>query len=316
MKYFKIGNKIYTENNVANDSDLLLFGDMPEDAFLRRILRSYNIDLCYDLENRQIMIKDLETNQFLKNNPNSSLWNNLDTTVNLNYDCNEKLLIVDIKRQSSLDITLKVDLVNSIDWKKCNHNEYETNNLNYDNDELIEFKHSKYGSYEYKNNISGYTFKYNTEDLKAKKKKSITISLISFFNQNSLTYKLENGDLSTIIYQPTNNSHFKNNGLVPFSKCESLFTDDLNPIKPIINDDISDLQQMVNISRLIYLNSLKQYLLKEIKNCHKQISILIKEIKSATDKVNSISTEMFKIMLDNKFNFSNINRKGNSYTKK
>lgn len=314
MKYFKIGNKIYTENNVANDSDLLLFGDMPEDAFLRRILRSYNIDLNYNIKDRQIMFKDLETNQFLDNKFNSPLWNS--DNLNINLICEKDNLIINIKRKPNIDISLRVDLANSIDWKKCNHNEYETNNLNYDNDELIEFKHSKYGSYEYKNNVSGYTFKYNSEDLKVKKNKSININLISFFNQNSLTYKLENGDLSTIIYQPTNNSHFKNNGLVPFSKCESLFTDDLNPIKPIINDDISDLQQMVNTSRLIYLNSLKQYLLKEIKNCHKQISILIKEIKSATDKVNSISTEMFKIMLDNKFNFSNINRKGNSYTKK
>ncbi|MCI8777941.1 MAG: hypothetical protein HFI87_02190 [Bacilli bacterium] len=314
MKYFKIGNKIYTENNVANDSDLLLFGDMPEDAFLRRILRSYNIDLCYNIKDRQIMFKDLETNQFLDNKFDSPLWNS--DNLNINLICEKDNLIINIKRKPNIDISLRVDLANSIDWKKCNHNEYETNNLNYDNDELIEFKHSKYGSYEYKNNVSGYTFKYNSEDLKVKKNKSININLISFFNQNSLTYKLENGDLSTIIYQPTNNSHFKNNGLVPFSKCESLFTDDLNPIKPIINDDISDLQQMVNTSRLIYLNSLKQYLLKEIKNCHKKISILIKEIKSATDKVNSISTEMFKIMLDNKFNFSNINRKGNSYTKR
>lgn len=314
MKYFKIGNKIYTENNVANDSDLLLFGDMPEDAFLRRILRSYNIDLNYNIKDRQIMFKDLETNQFLDNKFNSPLWNS--DNLNINLICEKDNLIINIKRKPNIDISLRVDLANSIDWKKCNHNEYETNNLNYDNDELIEFKHSKYGSYEYKNNVSGYTFKYNSEDLKVKKNKSININLISFFNQNSLTYKLENGDLSTIIYQPTNNSHFKNNGLVPFSKCESLFTDDLNPIKPIINDDISDLQQMVNTSRLIYLNSLKQYLLKEIKYCHEQISILTKKIKSATDKVNSISTEMFKIMLDNKFNFSNINRKGNSYTKR
>ena len=95
MKYFKIGNKIYTENNVANDSDLLLFGDMPEDAFLRRILRSYNIDLCYNIKDRQIMFKDLETNQFLDNKFDSPLWNS--DNLNINLICEKDNLIINIK---------------------------------------------------------------------------------------------------------------------------------------------------------------------------------------------------------------------------
>ena len=33
MKYFKIGNKIYEENGLANDGDLLLLGAMPKEAF-------------------------------------------------------------------------------------------------------------------------------------------------------------------------------------------------------------------------------------------------------------------------------------------
>lgn len=53
MRYFKIGNKVYEENSLVNNGDLLLFGAMPKDAFLCRILRCYNIDLYYNLEEKK-----------------------------------------------------------------------------------------------------------------------------------------------------------------------------------------------------------------------------------------------------------------------
>lgn len=314
MKYFKIGNKIYEENNVKNDSDLLLFGNMPKDAFLRRILKCYNIDLNYNIKDRQIMFKDLETDQFLDNKPNSPLWNS--ENLNIKLICEKGDLIVNIKRKPNIDVSLKVDLVSSIDWKKCNCNDYEIHNLDYNNDDLVEFKHSKYGDYEYKNNISGYSFKYNSETLKNQTAKPNTINIISFFNQNRLTYNLENGELSTLVCYSSKNKIIKNKEIVFLDNYKNLFTNDLETFKPIINDDISDLKQMISTSRLAYLKSLKHNLLKDIKSYNEQISILTKKIKETIEKINLIGEEMFNLIINDKFNFSNIIKGKNSYTKK
>ncbi len=160
MKYFKIGNKIYDESYLEKNSDLLLFGDMPKDAFLRRILNCYGVDLYYDLENKKIIIKDLENNCILDNKPDSPLWNGTEAAISLAFD-KEHLFNINIKRKTGIDISLKFDLINSIDWLKHNilkNNEY---NLDYNNDQLIEFKYSKYGKCEFKNNLSGYSFQYN-----------------------------------------------------------------------------------------------------------------------------------------------------------
>lgn len=127
--------------------------------------------------------------------------------------CEKGELIINIKRKPNVDISLRVDLVNSIDWQKCD------------------------------NNTSGYSFKYNTEALNIHKAKPNTINIISFFNQNSLSYKLENGKLSTFTCQSSNNKFSKNEGLIPFDECKDLFNNDLDTIKPIINNDVIALKK-------------------------------------------------------------------------
>lgn len=67
-----------------------------------------------------------------------------------------------------------------------------------------------------------------------------------------------------------------------------------------------------------YLKSLEQNLLKSIANYSEQISELTKKIKVAKEKISLISTEIFKLVLNNKFHFLKISKseKGTCYTKK
>ena len=158
----------------------------------------------------------------------------------------------------------------------------------------------------------------NTETLNVHKAKPNTINIISFFNQNSLTYSLKRGELTTFACKSANNSLVKKEGIIPFDACSDLFSNDLDPIKPIINNDVVTLKKSVNRSRLEYLKSLQRNLLKNIEEYTEQISELNKKIKETKEKISSISSEIFKLIVNNKFHFLKIckTEKGNSYTKK
>lgn len=300
MKYFKIGNKVYDESYLKENSDLLLFGAMPKEAFLRRILNCYGIDLYYNLENKRIMIKDLENNCILGNTPDSQLWNSIDTTVGLGFD-EENILDINIKRKSGLDISLKLDLVNSIDWAKCDKKEHIETNLN-NNDSLIEFKYSKYGDVKFTNNKTGYSFKYNTKDLNTNQTKSVAICINSSTNQNSINYSLTNGDLSTIYYNsndiycgPVNNKQRKKNYLISSEESAKLFNEELNPLTKVINSDLNDLAQLVPISRLEYLRSYKKNLSAKIKDLFKQIRTAFNSITETKETLDKVDDEILAL---------------------
>lgn len=305
MKYFKIGDKIYNESYLKENSDLLLFGAMPEEAFLRRILKCYDIDLYYNLKNKQIMIKDLQNNCILENNTTDSLWSSKDVIFNLNYDCNEKVLIVNIKRQAGLDISLKVDLINSIDWLKKDKNEYSKYYLNHNSD-LIEFQYSKYGKCEFKNNLSGYTFIYDTEQLNNNSTRAVTINITSPTTQNRINYNLNGGELSTIYcYSEDNNLKKENNIFIPIEKCNNssnqdlkpvknnqLFTSDLIPITPIIEDDLNVLKKLAHSSRIEYLKSCEKNLLEKLKTTFIEIIKLSKKYEKIKNELKQIQKEL------------------------
>ncbi len=298
MKYFKIGNKIYEENGLANDGDLLLLGAMPKEAFLRRILNCYGIDLYYNLEDKQIIIEDLENNCILENKADSPLWNNDDTNIKLEFD-EEHFFNINIKRKTGLDISLKFDLVNSIDWLKCDRKEHANNKLNYINDALIEFKYSKYGNLAFKNNKTGYSFKYNTEDLNTNQTKQVSFYITSLTDQNSINYSLNNGELSTIYYNqqelysnPTNSNSRKKDYLIPFDECTNLFSNDLKPLTEVINSDLIDLEQLAPISRIQYLKDLKNNLSNKMKNIFKQIRTAFSDIRKIKKQLDNIDEEI------------------------
>lgn len=319
MKYFKIGNTIYSTMYLDNHSDLLLFGSMPEDAFLRRILRCYGIDLGFDFETKKIIFTDLKNKKKLRQQTNSETWSSNDTSIILSFD-KENYLNINIKRKLGIDISLKTDLINSINWARCQKDVYLYHSLDYNKDELIEFKCSKFGDIEFTNNKSGYSFNYNTEDLNNSQAKKYTINVISFSDQNRVCYNLENGQLSTIYRYTNNNKLIKKDRLIPFEKHNYVFDKDLNSLMPVINSDLFDLSKLVNVSYLEHLKALKKTLEEKIIYCRNQISILNKTINDSIKAIASINNEIFKLMKHNDIFSSKIEqttkKHGNSYTKR
>lgn len=322
MYYIFKKDFIFKEEELKSDILLDNFGSMTSDSLLCRIFRCYNLELNYDLSNQQLIIKDLTNNETLEQQNYWWCYFGKDVTIEIDGYFYEEL-IFHIKRKSNLDISASFCLKDSRKHKKCD----QWTRLNFQDkkgfrpicDRLEERESSKYGICSIKDNTTGKSFYYNSNDLNRFKFKSedfynsylgtsqCCMEIVE--NNSTINYKLRDGIISTMIYNDTINHKKESvNSLIPLEDQLHLFTDNIKPFIHIIKSDLEDLISLKNKSRLEYLTAMKNSLLKEQDNYLAQLNDVYLKLQNINQEITSIEqvSKEDEIKNDN----------GNSYTKK
>ncbi len=309
--YFLLKNN-YVVNEKELDDDLLLndFGSMANDSFLCRILKCYNLELDYDLNNRQLIIKDLVNNEILEEK-DVYHFSGKDITIE-KRGCLSENLIFDIKRKSGLNVSIKFWLKNSRKNKECDnetHLRFQNQKVIKSYDKLLEREDSKYGACSIKDNATKETFYYDTSDLNYFKfdsghfyvdycVRSQQYCIQIDDGHRKITYQHSNGNLVSTM---THNNQIINDSSSIDEQLGS-FTDIIKPFISIIKDDLADLVFLQKKSRLEYLSQLETELLKDQEN-------YMTQLYGINSRIGNIQQEILGIK-------QNLNETGKSYTKK
>ena len=322
MYYILKKDFIFKEEELKSDVLLDYFGSMTSNSLLCRIFKCYNFEFNYDLSNQQLIIKDLTNNETLEQQ--NHWWSYFGKDVTIEIDgvfCED--LIFHIKRKSGLDISASFYLKDSRKHIDCD----QWTRLDFQDkkgfrpicDKLEERESSKYGICSIKDNTTGKSFYYDSNDLNRFKFKSgnfydsylgtsqCCMKIVE--NNSTINYKLRNGIISTMAYNDTINPKKESvNSLIPLEDQLNLFTDNIKPFIHIIKSDLEDLISLKSKSRLEYLTAMKNSLLKEQDNYLAQLNDIYLKLQDINQEITSIE------QVPNEDEIENDN--GNSYTKK
>lgn len=251
ITYYKIKNKIYNEQTIEENEYLTVFGPITNDSFLYRILNCYGLDLKYDLNNQQLIIKDIKNNEILNEEREGKYFGN-DATLTISIDEYVLYLHINIKRKSGLDISLVLLIPTFVE------------NLLIGRDkELLNISYSKYGQCSISNQKTQNTLNYDTINLHNyldnlnlnanSDNNNLDISIND--NNYQIIYNLDNDKLKTdtkFLKEDISNKKYAMYGIVDISNYYHYFDINsielINDIMPIIVEDLETFSKLTNNS--------------------------------------------------------------------